>query len=222
MRTPTRTRERAAVRAAGRHRRAWRSRARDPQRRETAVYTVCVHSVTNTRDAQHWEHRACGLRRCSERLGAPMRITCETVDSLTAYAKSVCSVASSVVLGGRVRSAVRQHDRRSQPSADAKTGAPPPRTPPCPGTCCLSVQGTSTHVKHALQASDSRSNAATHWGSGRRRARALPSCMVRSEATPTVDTGLYQEHPRRHHCPFSSRPTVRSPGPPPAANTDIQ
>jgi hypothetical protein len=44
-----------------------------------------------------------------QRLGAPMR-TCETVDSLTACAKSVCSVACSVVLGGRVRSVVNQDE----------------------------------------------------------------------------------------------------------------
>jgi len=73
----------------------------------------------------------------------------------------------------------------------------------------------SAGVKHVLQASDSKSNPATHWGSAAAAggaalmARSEATCnvffffMERSEATPTVDTGLYQEHPRRHHCPFS-------------------
>ena len=50
--------------AAGRHRRARRSRAREPRRRKTAVYTVCVHSVT-----KHVMRSTGSIKRsCAQRL----------------------------------------------------------------------------------------------------------------------------------------------------------
>jgi len=60
----------------------------------------------------------------------------------------------------------------------------------------LFVSAGNEHVKHALQASDSTSNAATHWGSAAA-AGALPSWRGAKRRPLSVDTGLYQEHPRR-------------------------